>query len=474
MNKEFFLLMLFVIFINLSSCNFRLYKDADLIDVEDIINRYNEEETMSFNNYLISSFSSEIKEENGIYYFSYKGYTYSYDSNNKKVTREENEEESYDYLFNSFTEAKSASLKVGDVIKTSCFYRFSSHGKGKGLYTIVEDNKGLDLPLDNGLFARITGRVSFENLGGYGNNFYNDSPLFDKIFQYKDNYDFKYLYFESNFYVCLSQINMYEVNDLCFIGNNSRLVVNDEYIDTKYNEFFLNISNCHNLLFVNFGVDYDFTKQMNGIKTQVGIHNSKNLEFVKCEYNILNNYRDIQNEVNNFDCYQGWENIIINKCKFNNLSDVEAGGSLWIRDFRNVGSKNIKVLNSSFHKMAHDEIIAVFQGKVEDVLIRNNKDEAMPDMLKIFGYFIKLDNIIAFDEIQLLIDSMGLTISGQQLNLYFKDMDFEEAENRVFYFKAALDDENVNDLLMIGLMICASDGILTSDEQAALDELFHN
>lgn len=373
MNKEFFLLMLFVIFINLSSCNFRLYKDADLIDVEDIINRYNEEETMSFNNYLISSFSSEIKEENGIYYFSYKGYTYSYDSNNKKVTRKENEEESYDYLFNSFTEAKSASLKVGDVIKTSCFYRFSSHGRGKELYTIVEDNKGLDLPLDNGLFARITGRVSFENLGGYGNNFYNDSPLFDKIFQYKDNYDFKYLYFESDFYVCLSQINMYEVNDLCFIGNNSRLVVNDEYIDTKYNEFFLNISNCHNLLFVNFGVDYDFTKQMNGIKTQVGIHNSKNLEFVKCEYNILNNYRDIQNEVTNFDCYQGWENIIINKCKFNNLSDVEAGGSLWIRDFRNVGSKNIKVLNSSFHKMAHDEIIAVFQGKVEDVLIRNNK-----------------------------------------------------------------------------------------------------
>ena len=52
-------------------------------------------------------------------------------------------------------------------------------------------------------------------------------------------------------------------------------------------------------------------------------------------------------------------------------------------------------------------------------------------------------------------------------------MDFEEAENRVFYFKAALDDENVNDLLMIGLMICASDGILTSEEQVALDELFN-
>lgn len=141
-------------------------------------------------------------------------------------------------------------------------------------------------------------------------------------------------------------------------------------------------------------------------------------------------------------------------------------------------------MNNDFNDLLQDALDMSYEEKINltkeavdklyNVLITNNKDEAMPDMLKIFGYFIKLDNIIAFDEIQLLIDTMGLTISGQQLNLYFKDMDFEEAENRVFYFKAALDDENVNDLLMIGLMICASDGILTSDEQSALDELFHN
>lgn len=141
-------------------------------------------------------------------------------------------------------------------------------------------------------------------------------------------------------------------------------------------------------------------------------------------------------------------------------------------------------MNNDFNDLLQDALDMSYEEKINltkeavdklyNVLITNNKDEAMPDMLKIFGYFIKLDNIIAFDEIQLLIDTMGLTISGQQLNLYFKDMDFEEAENRVFYFKAALDDENVNDLLMIGLMVCASDGILTSDEQATLDELFHN
>lgn len=135
-------------------------------------------------------------------------------------------------------------------------------------------------------------------------------------------------------------------------------------------------------------------------------------------------------------------------------------------------------MNNDFNDLLQDALDKPYEEKINltkeavdklyNVLITNNKDEAIPDMLKIFGYFIKLDDIIAFDEIQLLIDTMGLTISGQQLNLYFKDMDFEEAENRVFYFKAALDDENVNDLLMIGLMVCAS------DEQAALDELFHN
>ena len=135
-------------------------------------------------------------------------------------------------------------------------------------------------------------------------------------------------------------------------------------------------------------------------------------------------------------------------------------------------------MNNDFNDLLQDALDKPYEEKINltkeavdklyNVLITNNKDEAIPDMLKIFGYFIKLDDIIAFDEIQLLIDTMGLTISGQQLNLYFKDMDFEEAENRVFYFKAALDDENVNDLLMIGLMVCAS------DEQAAIDELFHN
>ena len=70
-------------------------------------------------------------------------------------------------------------------------------------------------------------------------------------------------------------------------------------------------------------------------------------------------------------------------------------------------------MNNDFNDLLQDALDMSYEEKINltkeavdklyNVLITNNKDEAMPDMLKIFGYFIKLDNIIAFDEIQLLI-----------------------------------------------------------------------
>lgn len=365
MKKLFLIIILFISFINFSSCSsYSLTRE-----INNIIKNYNEEETLSFKNYLVSSFLTKVNEIDNIYSFVYKDHLIKYSNN--KISVNELEKNNYDYEFNNIEEVKKSSLKVNDVIKTNEFYK-NSH-KGGGIYIIVNDNNGLDIPLDNGLYARINDNFSIENLGGYGDNIHDDSLLINNIFKYKNNYQIDYLFFESNNYLCLNQIDMYQINDLYFIGNNSNLIVNNDYNDSNYKEFFFNISSCNNLLFNNININYEFNRLMNGIKTQVGIHNSHNLEFINCKYNILNNYREFNNEVTNFDCYQGWSNIIINKCEFHNLSDTDAGGSLWIRDFRNVGSKNIKVLNSSFHKMAHDEMIAVFQGKVEDVLIRNNK-----------------------------------------------------------------------------------------------------
>ena len=84
------------------------------------------------------------------------------------------------------------------------------------------------------------------------------------------------------------------------------------------------------------------------------------------------------------DLYTNWHNVIINRCSFNNVCDSNAGGSLWIRDFHGLGSSEVKVINSSFYKIAHDEILAVFRGDIENVLIKNNKF-TVPDDLASFS-----------------------------------------------------------------------------------------
>ena len=60
-------------------------------------------------------------------------------------------------------------------------------------------------------------------------------------------------------------------------------------------------------------------------------------------------------------------------------------------------------MNNDFNDLLQDALDMPYEEKINltkeavdklyNVLITNNKDEAMPDMLKIFGYFIKLDNI---------------------------------------------------------------------------------
>lgn len=217
--------------------------------------------------------------------------------------------------------------------------------------------------------------------------------MINYIFQNVAQYDVSYLIFESKEYLCCHNINLYQNENLSLLGNDSYLVINDQYDDEVYHEFFFSVASCEKLLFSNINITYNFSETMNGIKTQLGIFNSQNIEFYHCQYvipeTVLKSLAK-DREFTNFDCYTNWENILINNCQFENVCDAEAGGSLWIRDFHNLGSKDIKVLNSSFHKIAHDELIAVFMGSIENVLIKNNKfkveDEGVSSSVMNFSF----------------------------------------------------------------------------------------
>ena len=46
------------------------------------------------------------------------------------------------------------------------------------------------------------------------------------------------LFFNSSNYLCNSKLDIGEVNELALLGNNSTIIVNDNYDDTDYKEFF--------------------------------------------------------------------------------------------------------------------------------------------------------------------------------------------------------------------------------------------
>ena len=60
-------------------------------------------------------------------------------------------------------------------------------------------------------------------------------------------------------------------------------------------------------------------------------------------------------------------NITIQNSKIVNLSKSTVGGGIWVSK-----SNNIKLLNNHIEKASHDEVLAIFNGNVDNVLIEGN------------------------------------------------------------------------------------------------------
>ena len=437
--KKYFIRALLLSVLTLSSCNVGKIDststskiDKDKIDVLSIIDRYKEDETLSFSNYLKYSFKSNVYYDNNKYYFDYNEYQVEYDLNSVVLNKKSNND--FDGItLDCVDDLISFNCNIGDIIQTKEYYK--NYNKGGTRYKIVKDKNEYTISLNNGLYAiplvdNYT--ISIEALGAYGDGKHDDSKVINSALNYAKDMNIKTILFNSKKYLCNSRLNIGEINDLAVIGDNSTFIVNDEYDDSNYTEFFFNIWECNNFLLSEINITYNFTRAINGIKTQVGIHNSKKIEYVNSYFNIPQTTLALQSkdrEFTNFDCYQGWEDIILNNCTFELLTDSEAGGSLWIRDFRNAGSKNIKVLNSYFHKIAHDELIAVFMGTIENVLIKNNtfKVEDSGDSSSVMNFTFgsqssnKADNIIFEDNNIDVYSTGGLIWSNNATNVVIRN-----------------------------------------------------
>lgn len=350
MKRIKYLIFLSLIFF-LFSCN----RSSDLNYLNSVSSKYNAEETLSFNNYFANAIDRPIYSDNTFIY-------------NKKIYKIANTQikyvgkftdTSYDNNVTSIEELKK--YNIGDTIyvnETRC------------PYLITNVNKGVDIKITDELYATPlinNGVISLSVFGKYDDY----SILLNNLFKNIDAYKINTLEFDGDL-ICKNYIDFSGISDLTILAHNVKLIVDDSYLDDIYHEFFFNIYGASNIMISKMSFNYQMTRNINGIKTMLGVHKSKGLEFVDCSFDISSSVQN-NSEYTNMDLYTNWENVIINNCTFNNICDSEAGGSLWIRDFHGLGSKDCKVLNSHFYKIAHDEMIAVFMGIISDVLIKNNE-----------------------------------------------------------------------------------------------------
>lgn len=401
-----------------------------------LIDLYNSEETLSFENHLKNTTYQNVVKNDNIYMMQYKGYNVEIVDN--KITKfEKIADEKFDQIFDSVQTMQNADLRVNEFVKTQSYHNAKNLGGAK--YVIVE-NLGNDsdyIELKNGLYAKLVienKTISIDTLGADNKGKEDNAKIIEKAISLCDGENITAISFSKGTYLCDSPIFVSNKNNINFLGNNACIDVRNSFNDETYREFFFNIYGSTNILINNLTIKYSFDKVMNGIKTQINIHTSSSVEFFNDNFIITENKarfnsENVACEYTNVDCYSNWKNVIINECSLENLSDSEAGGSLWIRDLYGLGSQDIKVLNSKFHKIAHDETIAVFMGSIENVLIKNNKfnveDSGLSSSVMNFTFGSKSSKVaknITFENNEIdMCSTGGLIWSTNATNLVIKN-----------------------------------------------------
>ena len=382
MSKKRKLILISVLSILIIALSFGLFliikqvqRKENINYVENIISSYNEDETLSFENFLQNTFQSEVNCDDESFNFNYKNLNFTI--SNQKITKVEkiaSNREKYNAVFDSFFSLENSNVVAGQKVYVKSYYK--NLNKGCAIYEISQQQGQISFELKNGLYANMIVKnktISPCNFGAYADGKNDDSNAISLAFKFADGQNVKNIMFDKGNYLCNDYLCISNKTNISLLGNDSTLIVTDEFKNNEKYEFFFSIRDCENILISHLNIDYQFLSAKYGIRTQFQILTSKNIEVFSCKFLIDHSLRDeTSSGYTNFDAYSGWQNVIINNCTFLNLCDNEAGGGIWIRDLYNQGSSNLKLLNSNFRKIAHDEILAVFMGQISDVLIKNN------------------------------------------------------------------------------------------------------
>lgn len=148
------LLTIFIsLFISILFCNSCKSSNDLERKINDVVSNYNEDESLSFQNYISYSFNVPVIFEDDIYEFEYSDHRVNISAKDKKVLIGEVKKDDDINYFDNVEKLKKQDLSVGSIVETKEYYLGSN--KGGARYKIINDNKPLSIPLDNGLFAEI-------------------------------------------------------------------------------------------------------------------------------------------------------------------------------------------------------------------------------------------------------------------------------------------------------------------------------
>lgn len=272
-------------------------------------------------------------------------------------------------------------LKNGQLVQTESYWE--KQFGGSAYYDIVSDpsltvDNRQCIQLDNGLYAElhpINNTITVNQYGAYGDADHDDAENIQSAL----NAGYENVTFESKRYKFGKAIKLYTDN-VYVIGNNATLFW-DESVVTPWEQIGISgTSEKHvkniNISYLNFE-DGDISVVDNpGESIQVRGSYCDNIEINNCNFYIYEIDGNKSRQVTNLWFHTEWQDIVIENCKFKNLTNSNIGGNIWLSDFTSNNeyiSQNGVIKNNYVEKSSHDESIGVWEGYISNVLIQNNE-----------------------------------------------------------------------------------------------------
>ena len=284
-----------------------------------------------------------------------------------------------DKTYSSVDDMKTdTSLTTGKIVQTAGYYNKTLGG---GAYYDVVSTTSLSvdnakcIQLDNGLYAElhaINDTVSVNQFGAYGDGEHDDAEAIQLVL----NSDYRNITFDSNRYKFGKNLRI-SIDNTHIIGNNATLFWNEEVKMPWEQIGIIGVSEKHvkNITISDLNFENGDVSIVENPNESIQLRGAycDNIEINNCKFNVYEIENNKSRQITNLWFHTEWKNITIENCDLKNLTNSNIGGNIWMSNFSDSYiSQNAIIKNNYIQKSCHDEVIGVWGGNIDNVLIKNN------------------------------------------------------------------------------------------------------